>query len=769
MKRFRSKGKLMFEHKKIQGLEDFFAELQNRRERGVYFYRINGYNEKIQEFVVRYYQAARQSGVVIEGKIPNPDEKNLAYYGEIMGMEFTMSLGFLTASLGKWLPRMNSYQRETVAAAIYDSLDSMRKAGKNENMLKNAYIKFMCWLYYKFERIVSQLGQNQVPKILYEGEISNYELMLISILSNAGCDVILLQYRGDQSYRKLDPQAKLSEELAFPGLTAFPESFNLKWIIMEIQRQQNNERLYGILPESRNCTNAWIQGKGFSDIQTDIRSRGEDPRLFYNSLIRISGVEDKLTYQNELYQFQLELKNSGRRLLILEGAIAKPSTDEIAGIHRKTYSSPEQMMADLAGNIQYTASLELQRLMHKAFLDILLEEAREPDINLNRLTNKAVYLLCWLKRYQAELFSNWKLPQVSCCIYLGGCKDENEAMFLRFLARLPIDVLILVPNQNASCVLEDPALYEIHHPGSLNVTRYPKESGELKLGTAAYHAERELDTLMYQDSGIYRNQQYAKAVSVTLNTMYEEIAILWDQELKYRPNFSTLNDIVNMPVIFAKVSGVKDGNLSRYWSGIKKLLVGDTLLIKQVPYLNPMDHNPIKAHVTEFFKNGKVQKARIRAHPDYQYGVLRDEIQEHILQKLQILIDQKIIRGTFENGTEYTIVATVLNLNKEIVRLLQKFDFTKKNPKVIYINPTEKPISLEDSIVTAFLNLVGFDVVFFVPTGYQSIEQHFKNKLMEEHQIGEYLYDLQVPDFTSVSSNSSTRQSWRERIFKRGT
>ena len=156
----------MFEHKKIQGLEDFFVELNNRREQGVYFYRINGYNEKVQDFVLKYYQAARQSGVVIEGKIPNPDEKNLAYYGEIMGMEFKMSLEFFTVSLGKWLPRMNQYQRETVAASIYNSLDSMRNCGKNENMLKNAYIKFMCWLYYKFERIVSQLGQNKVPKIL---------------------------------------------------------------------------------------------------------------------------------------------------------------------------------------------------------------------------------------------------------------------------------------------------------------------------------------------------------------------------------------------------------------------------------------------------------------------------------------------------------------------------------------------------------------------------------------------------------------------------
>ena len=299
--------------------------------------------------------------------------------------------------------------------------------------------------------------------------------------------------------------------------------------------------------------------------------------------------------------------------------------------------------------------------------------------------------------------------------------------------------------------------------------KYPRESGEIQIGTAAYHAERELDTLMYQDSGMYRNQQYGKAVSVTLRTMYEEIELLWDQELKYRPNFSTLEDTVNMPVLFAKVSGVKDGNLSGYWSAIRGLVTADTLVVREAPYLESTDYNPMKAYAAEFFKNGKVQKAKIRAHQAYPYGVLREEIQEHILEKLQLLIDQRTIRGTFENGTEYTIVATVLNLKKEIVRLMQKFDFTRKNPKLIYINPTEKPISLEDTILAAFLNLAGFDVVFFVPTGYQSIEQHFNHRLMEEHQIGEYLYDLQAPKLAPPSSNSSTRQSWRERIFKRGT
>lgn len=128
-------------------------------------------------------------------------------------MDFQMDLQFISRSLQKWLPRMNDLQRQNVAASIYDSLDSMRKAGKNENMLKNAYIKFMCWLYYKFERIINQLGENDIPKILYEGEISNYELMLISILSNAGCDIVLLQYAGDQGYLKADPSSSLSDDL----------------------------------------------------------------------------------------------------------------------------------------------------------------------------------------------------------------------------------------------------------------------------------------------------------------------------------------------------------------------------------------------------------------------------------------------------------------------------------------------------------------------------------------------------------------------------
>ena len=758
----------MLRRTSIEKLDDYFIDLGKRKNKGIYFYRINGYNRQIHEFIQRYYETARLSGVIIEGKLQNPDTNNLAYYNEIMGNDFQMSMGFMMSSLKKWLPRMNDSQRENVAGSIYDTLMGLKRAGKNDNMLKNAYIKFMCWLYYKFERIVNHLGDEKLPKILYEGTISTYELLLMNVLAIAGCDIVLLQYQGDAAYQKIDPDSTKSIDLKLPGMNTFPPSFSLKQIRADIQETQNSERLYGPKPQFSNCTNAWITGKVFEDVRKDTLTRGEKPNFFYNCYCRIMGVEDRLTYQNDLFQLQLELKNRKRHVVIVNNTIDPPTIEEINEIHRKIYQNVNQLIIDLATNIRYSASQELQRIMHKAFVDIILEESKQPNMNMNRLTGKAVYVLCWLKRYQQRLFNNWKPPEVACFFFMGGCRNENEALFCKLLARLPVDVLIFNPNLDRKCCLEDKLLYEVNNSISMTVTKYPEENIDLRVGTAAYQAERDLDTLMYQDTGIYRNQQYLKANTVSLQTMYEEISILWDQELKYRPNFSVIDDTVNMPVIFSKICGVKDGMLSAYWSGIKNLLTPDTTVITNVPKITSTSPNPIKASATEFLKNGRLQKRKIKSHKAYQYGFLREPMQDYLLDKLQMLIEQRIIKGTFENGTEYTIISTALNLEKEVLRMIQKFDFTKKNPKIIYIITGETGLSLEDTIYTTFLNLIGFDILFFVPTGYQCIERYLSKNIIEEHQIGEYLYDLQIPNFDAISS-STARSSWRDIIFKRGT
>lgn len=755
------------ERKKMQSLSDYFVPLSGRQNQGVYFCRINGYSVEIEDFIKKYYDAARKTGVVIEGKIPNPDDKNLAYYAEIMGMEFQLTPEFITDGLKRWLPRMNDFQNRQVAASIYDALISMQRSGKTQNMLKNLYIKLLCWLYYKFECVINRLGADDVPKILYEGTVSQYELMLLSILSNAGCDIVLLQYEGDAQYLKLDRESRLSDALEEGEPGAFPEGFCLRMLREGMQEEANRQRLYGTRPSVSRCTNAWMEGNILADIRKSVLQRGADERFYYNLFCRMNGVEDKLTYVNELLLLQQELKGAKRRVVIVSGEIPKPTPDEINAVKRGNYAKPEDLILDLSGNITYAADVQLQRMLKQAFVDVMLAEEKKADGNLNRLTTRGVYLLCWLKRYQSRLFSGWRMPQIGCFLYMGGCKNGKEAMFMSFLGRLPVDVLILCPNLNTVCCLEDPLLYEVNYDESLSLSRYPEEDSQVQMGTAAYHAERELDTLMYQDSGMYRNQQYGRANVIVLQTMYEEIKILWDQELKYRPGFGTIDGVVNIPVLFAKVSGVKDGAAASYWASIRELITCDTLVVRHVPYIRSEAPNPMKPFAVGFLKNGRLLRDEIKNHPRYPYGILREEVQDMMLERLQGMLDQRLIKGIGENGMEYTVIAQILNLPGDIVRMLQRFDFTKKNPKLIYINTSEAILSLEDSILTVFLNLMGFDILFFVPTGYRSIEKYFQNSPMEEHQIGEYLYDLQVPDMRSFTLNG-TRPSWRDKIFKRG-
>lgn len=740
----------MFQQAALEKLDYYFAALGDRPERCVYFYRFAGSSPEVTAFIMRYYQAARQGGVVIDGRLPNPDSGQLAYFSEMMGMDFQLDRAFLSTRLAKWLPRMSPAQRESVTAAIFATLEDMLRQGKNENMLRNAYIKYMCWLYYKFERILNQLGAQSPPKILYDGAISHYELQLLIVLSRAGADIVLLERSGDEGYLLLDPAGTYSRLYQAAGLAPFPPHFNLKWVREEIAREANRQRLYGPPPSVEPCTNAWMTKPELDQILTGAQIRGQDGRFFYNAFLAQYGASDKLTFSSDLFTFYQQIKSQKRRVRVVNGAIPIPTPEEIAGIQRKNYGNLEQLAGGLAQNIRCPASGELQRLMVKAFMDIVLAEGDRQGNSLPKLTNAAVYLLCWLRRYQKELFDRWSMPEISVFILFGGCSSEHEARFLRLLARLPVDVLLLQPDLNRGSCLRDPALLELRFEESVSMETFPSESSQARVSTAAYQAERDLDTLMYQDSGLYRSQQYAKAEAVTLRTMYDEIAILWDQELKYRPTFQVNNNTVTLPVLLEKICGVRGGHVDAYWLGMKKLITPDTLLVPQVPWIKPLDPNPMKACAAQFLRSGKLLKNKIKGHKDYPYSILRADMQDYLLDKLQLLLDQRTIAGTYQNGTEYTVVAVALNLSKELLRLIQRFDFTKKNPKVVVINTSEEILSLEDSILFAFLNLLGFDILFFVPTGYQCIERYFQHPFANEQQIGEYLYDLSPPNFSAL-------------------
>ena len=740
----------MFQLGRIEKLHDYFSACSRRREQAVFFYRVAGYSGEVAAFLTQYDQAARTNGVVIEGRIPNPDPKQLDYLAEMMGSDFQLDAGFLTQKLTRWLPRLTGAQREAVVTAMTATLQDLQAHGKNENMLRNAYIKYMCWLYYKFERILGRLGGDELPKILYDGTVSSYELQLLVILARAGADIVLLERAGDAGYLRCDPTSQYAQLYQAPGLTPFPEDFSLRQLREQGRQQAERQKLYGAPAGIAPCTNAWMKTPDGKEILTAVRARGDDPKLFYNAFVVQYGVEDKLLFPSDMVAFYQQLKREGRKVCLENGRLPPPTPEEIAAVRRRNHQTAEQLAADLAANLQYPNNQQLQTLMRQAFLDVVLEEDKAVGGNLNRLLNKAVYLVAWMKRYQKDLFQNWQAPEVGVFILFGACSGDNEALFLRLLAKLPVDVLVLLPDLNAPCVLKDPALLDLHKEHSLPMTDFPVEPSQMRVRTAAYQAEREMDSILYQNTGLYRARQHQKAEAVTLQTMYEEIGLLWDQELKYRPGFAAEGDTVTVPVLLEKICGIKDGPILPYWLEIKKLVTPETTLVTKLPWQTGLEANPMKPYATQFLRQGRLQREKIKQHKDYPYGILRPEIQDYLLDKLQVLLDEKLIAGTYQNGTEYTIVSTILGLPKDLLRRIQNFDFTKKNPKLIIISTTEETLSLEDSILVAFLNLVGFDILFFVPTGYQSIEKYFQKPFANEHQLGPYRYDLQVPDFRTL-------------------
>lgn len=757
---------------KISSLDDYFLNLSHRNGNNVFFYRISSYSDSIKEFICRYYDEARKNGVIIEGRIPNADQNNLSYYYEIMGDDFRMDREFFAVSLKKWLPTMNNIQCGAVSGAVFDTLSQLASQGKNENILKNAYIKFMCWLYYRFRSIADRLGAENIPKVLYCGSVNMYELMLFSILSKSGCDVVLLQTKGDGDYIKVDPTSALSNAYTGAG-KAFPPDFSLKNIQQEIAGRLQAERALGQKPPLNIVTNSWARGDGLEDLTVPPEKRSGKPDSICNIFYRVSGVYNRADYVNELISFRSEINAQSRKFVVVDGEISAPTYDELSKIRRGNYSSPQTAVAELVKNISFVYDGGLQQLMRYEFASLMLEKSKESGMTINKFVNMCVYVLCWLARWQMPLFAGWKKGNIACFVLFGCCKNENDSAFLSLLSKLPTDVVLLNPNPKRPCMLKDGGLREFIYESSLEMPAFPSEGVTMRAGTVAYHAERELDELMYQDTGLYRNHQYSKASSIVLDTMFEEIELMWNQELKYRPNFSTDNGEVRIPVFFSKISGVKDGNVKAYWQYVKRLITEDTVIIngfkkKPVNPRSPVHEkpNPVVPYAQQFIKNGTLQKSAIKSHSCYQYGILRGETQEYILDKLQLLINSKIIKGTFENGMEYAVISSVLNMDKEIIRRIQNFDFTKKNPKILYINTGDSTITQHDAIVLEFLSMAGFDVLFMIPTGYCNVENFYSMPIISEHQMGEYLYDLKIPDFSHISGGS--KQPWHKKLFRRG-
>ena len=270
----------------------------------------------------------------------------------------------------------------------------------------------------------------------------------------------------------------------------------------------------------------------------------------------------------------------------------------------------------------------------------------------------------------------------------------------------------------------------------------------------AYNAERDLDTMLYGgDTGIYRSFQFPNSQSVTLKTTYEEISILWKQESRFRSGFSTSGNLVSVPNIFAKISGVEDGNMSKYWEDVRSKLTPETILTIKKP--NPTENASEDLSVyRQFYRNGEIDTEKLKKSTLNKYSYLPDRIQDMLFYKLQETVSSNFIKLEGDD-LMCSVLHFGMNLSKDLLKLIQQFDFTRTIPKLIYIDAVEDTFTLSECIQIVLCNMIGFDVLIYTPTGYKNIETFVSNDAFEEHIMNQFVYQTEVPKFKIPSEEKS--------------
>ena len=185
-------------------LEDCLLPLSRRTPPSPRFFRVIGYDQqgKILNDLNKIGALARDGGAYLQNGLANPVEPEIQRFFREVGEQFTLTAALVARHLTVWLGQLRPAQRTTLDAAMTEILDILKRQGANDNICRNAYIKFMCWLRGPLGGILKGLGQDTPPKVLYEGEIGRYELLFLQLLYRSGCDVVYVNYSSEDSYTK---------------------------------------------------------------------------------------------------------------------------------------------------------------------------------------------------------------------------------------------------------------------------------------------------------------------------------------------------------------------------------------------------------------------------------------------------------------------------------------------------------------------------------------------------------------------------------------
>lgn len=660
----------------------------------------------------------------------------------------------------------------------------------SETQRKNLQYKFKYWALNDFKilfnNIENTLGEKHCAVIIID-KVKNHEWLFLQILQKLGINILLItkdlsnystsMYNIDIIKYNTNENLKIDK-----SKTDKSDEINTIIKLSQIRRQS---RTVSYIANKNSELNEHSQldknTLEFKDITKEYIISNDMTKEFSNSeILRLSIAGTDATFESLRFAAQLrDLCKDNDNYFFIDGKIGSPTIDETSKIYKLT-KDDINYIAHTMKNFIKCSNKNIENKVREMYHELAIGLYNLGD-NAHIVYNKSVTLICWLNRYLK--YDNVKI------VFYGNPKG-NDKILLEILEKL-YNVSIIVINAESKT-----DYFKFNNGNNIELLT---ETKNLNLDlvstntatTMAYNANKMVDQTLFNGDtlGMYREGQIVGCNTKHLACTFDEIVLWWNKEMFIRPGFVQHNNIVDIPVQFGIIRGVK-GDEKEYKKLIQRYCCGKTTLYYNrwfYPCFNNTNGKGMRIHnctdinrtmfssQKPFVMGGKLQTELIKSGINYRYGFLDIHKQEFIFSKIQELLDDNmlIIPNEFRNKNDFynLLLNITLNLDIELLRTIQWFNYTDYNPNIVVISDTEEILSFEDVLYLRFLSKLGFDILVFVPTQYTSVENYLNNSEYEIYNIGRPEYSLNIKDINVVedvdyAQKQEEKKGWLNKLFK---
>jgi hypothetical protein len=416
---------------------------------------------------------------------------------------------------------------------------------------------------------------------------------------------------------------------------------------------------------------------------------------------------------------------------------------------------------------RFTAFLDGEQLLYKSKIPAIHRKIREAMISTlelftqrekdglknHELRRVLVDVIKWSMNHLNPLLESVDLEKEMPKFLWYGDMKRSQPYFIYYLMKLGCDVVIFHPEGKdvmAGFLVDE--VFTHHFPNKQQAEPFPRERRNRQT-TVAYRASREIETILNQEgSGLYKPWQLRDYTpsSITLKTTYDELFILGREIAMVRPGFEVENSQVKIPSLFAKIQGVSK-NRKEYWERIQNLTEFEhSMLIRQLPF-TWSSSNDFRFHYRNALGRDGLLNPEVMMQSHYwPYSFLPTGLQKGIANAIRRICENPGLKSLpGENMEEVSIYlfSQAMFTPKEIIQLMEKFDYSQHVPKlIIYNNESRGVLSRSDAALILLLNQFGIDIIVYNPPGHNDIENFLQESLFDTHWLEDVVFDLEYKE-----------------------